>query len=51
MTQYRGFTYEAGRNGGWTLWFPDGTRLRTPAQTEEQLRAEIDQFIEPDVPS
>ena len=49
MQQYRGFSYEPGRDGGWTLWFPDGTKLRTPAQPEDQLLAEIDRFLDPAV--
>jgi len=44
MTDYKGFKYEK-VPGGWRLLLPTGTKLRTPEQTEENIKKLIDSFI------
>ena len=45
MTEYEEFKYEPDpRTGGWKLTYPHGQTFITPVQTEQVLRASIDEL-------
>lgn len=45
MTEHEGFFYERdSRSGGWKLVFPNGQKVIAPDQTEQELRASIDEL-------
>lgn len=46
MATYRGFSYSLDpRKGSWTLVFPNGQKLVTPPQSEDELKAAIDAYV------
>jgi hypothetical protein len=45
MATYKDFSYEKRPDGSWSLIFPGGGKLRTPKQSEDDLKKEIDAII------
>lgn len=43
MKEYKGIKYESAPGGAWRLTFPSGLKTTAPAQTEDELKAGIDQ--------
>ena len=46
MKEYKGYKYEQQKDGSWKVEFPGGGKMKTPKQTEEHLKAEIDKHEE-----